>query len=64
MWSCMLRLKSKGLTGWGRALGASADQAERCLRPFARRLLSTSRPDFVAILSRNPCFRFLFTLLG
>jgi hypothetical protein len=32
--------------------------------PFARRLLITFRPFFVAIRSRNPCVFFLFRLWG
>jgi hypothetical protein len=35
-----------------------------CLRPFARRRLSTARPARVFIRSRNPCFRSRLIRLG
>lgn len=41
-----------------------ADQADRTLRPFARRLFSTSRPPLVAILARKPWFRLRLSTLG
>jgi hypothetical protein len=34
------------------------------LRPFLRRLLSTSRPQRVLIRARNPCLRIRFRLRG
>lgn len=39
-------------------------QADSRLRPFARRALSTARPDLVFILARNPCRRCRLILLG
>ena len=36
----------------------------RRLRPFARRRLSTSRPFFVLMRTRNPCVRLRWRVLG
>ena len=44
--------------------GICLTQAESFLRPLARRALITLQPALVRILTRKPCCRFLFNLLG
>ena len=39
-------------------------QAERRLRPFARRRASTARPFFVLMRTRKPCVLFRWRLFG
>ena len=46
------------------APGRRPGQAPILLRPFWRRLLSTSRPPLVLIRTRKPCVRFRFRLFG
>jgi len=56
VWSKLGRRRRQGWPGAG-WLTAYSLLTVRRLRPLARRRLSTSRPFFVLILTRNPCVR-------